>query len=269
MTRRMLFDALPSRSLIAGGFAAALAVAASLDATLARDAAQAPRALMAVGLVVTGFGTSGYMFAVSALIGLAAVAALGRGRTAWLGCSLRLVAERALYVFAAVALSGLVDQALKHLIGRARPTLLLADGPFHFEPFSVADALASFPSGHTTSAFAAGTALGLVRPAWRGRLVAAALLIGASRVLVGAHYSSDVVGGAALGTAVALALARSFARRGLAFALVGGRAVIKPLGKVAWASPRHLAGLRGEAKQDRLGSPARSRSGPAGQRTFP
>ncbi len=216
-------------AVAASAAAAALAVAACLDATLARAAAHAPRALVAFGLVVTEFGRSEYMFAVSALIGLAAVAALRRGHRAWRGSSLRLVAERALYVFLAVALSGIVDQVLKHVIGRARPRLLRLDGPFHFEPLSIVDVLASFPSGHTTSAFAAAVALGLVRPAWRGRLLAAACLIGASRVLVGAHYPSDVVGGAALGTAVSLALARSFARRGLAFAVLGGRAVIEPL----------------------------------------
>ncbi len=226
MNHRVTFT-LPCRGA-ASVAAAALAVAACLDATLARDAAEAPRALVAVGLVVTEFGRSEYMFAVSALIGLAAVAALRREHTVWRGASLRLVAERALYVFAAVALSGIADQVLKHVIGRARPRLLRVDGPFHFEPFSIVDVLASFPSGHTTSAFAAGVALGLIRPAWRGRLLAAACLIGASRVLVGAHYPSDVVGGAALGTAVSLALARSFARRGLAFAIVGGRAVIEP-----------------------------------------
>lgn len=220
---------LPRRGAAVAAFAAALAVAASLDADLARDAAQAPRALVAFGLVVTEFGRSEYMFGISALVGLAAVAALRRGHTKWRGSSLRLVAERALYVFATVALSGIADQVLKHLVGRARPRLLRLDGPFHFEPLSIADVLASFPSGHTTSAFAAAVALGLIRPAWRGRLLAAACLIGASRVLVGAHYPSDVVGGAALGTAVSLALARSFARRGLAFAVVGGRAVIEPL----------------------------------------
>lgn len=225
----MSLDTLSRRGVAAAGVAAALALAASLDAPLARDAAYAPRALVAVGHFVTGFGTSEYMFAFSALIGLVAVVALGRGHRMWHGAPLRLIAERALYVFAAVALSGIVDQVLKHLIGRARPRLLHADGPFHFEPFSAVDVLASFPSGHTTSAFAAGVALGYMRPDWRGRLLAGAFLVGVSRVLVGAHYPSDVVGGAVLGTTVSLVLARSFARRGLAFALVGRCAVIKPL----------------------------------------
>ena len=235
MNRNMTLDIPPRRgaatvALAALALAVALVVAASLDASLARDAARAPRALVALGLFVTGFGASGYMFAFSALIGLAAVVALGRGHASWRCGSLRLVAERALFFFAAVAVSGLVAQVVKHVIGRGRPRLLQADGPFHFEPFSAADALASFPSGHTTSAFAAAVALGFMRPDWRGRLLGAALLIGVSRVLVGAHYPSDVVGGAALGGAVSTALKRGFARRGLAFAPAGGGAAIEPPG---------------------------------------
>ena len=207
----------------------ALATAALADPTLATGAAHAPRALVALGRFVTGFGTSGYMLTSSALVAATAVAALRRGRRAWQGRSLRLLAERALYIFAAVAVSGILAQVIKHLLGRARPALLAVGGAFSFHPLSTRDVLASFPSGHTTSAFAAAVALGCVKPAWRPALLGCAALIGASRVLIGAHFPSDVVGGAALGTGVSLALARDFARRGLAFAWRGDRAVMKPL----------------------------------------
>ncbi len=210
-------------------FALVLGAAALGDARLAADAARAPHAAVAVGLVVTAFGTSGYMFAASALIALAATASLRRGHGAWRGMSLRLTAERALYVFAAVAVSGILAQVLKHVAGRARPRLLALDGAFHFEGLSLQGGLTSFPSGHTTSAFAAAVALGFMKPEWRGWLLLGAVLIGLSRVLVGAHYPSDVVGGAALGSLVSVWLSRSFARRGIAFTSHAGRAVIAPL----------------------------------------
>ena len=54
-------------------------------------------------------------------------------------------------------------------------------------------------------------------PRIRSALIGLAVLIGVSRVCVGDHYPSDVVAGAALGTSVALVLARSFVRRGIAF----------------------------------------------------
>lgn len=214
-------------------FALALGAAALGDASLAADAGRAPPTLVGLGRFVTGFGTSEYMFAFSALIALAAILALGRGHRTWHGGSIRLIAERALYFFAAIAVSGIAAQILKHVIGRARPVLLGVDGPHHFEPFSLGNTLASFPSGHTTSAFAAAVALGYMRPAWRRWLLAAAVAIGLSRVLVGAHYPSDVVGGAALGSSVALALARSFALRGIAFTTRRGRTVMKALRRPA------------------------------------
>ena len=68
-----------------------------------------------------------------------------------------------------------------------------------------------------------------MQPQWRWWLLLGAVLIGLSRVLVGAHYPSDVVGGAALGSLVSAALARNFARRGLAFTPRAGGAVIAPL----------------------------------------
>lgn len=210
-------------------FALVLGAAALSDARLATAAARAPHALVAAGLVVTALGTSGYMFAASASIALAAIASLRRGHKSWRGVSLRLTAERALYVFAAIAVSGILAQVFKHVVGRARPRLFAVDGAFRFQGPSLQSVLTSFPSGHTTSAFAAAVALGYMKPEWRGWLLLGAVLIGLSRILVGAHYPSDVVGGAALGGLVSVWLSRSFARRGIAFTSRAGRTVVEPL----------------------------------------
>lgn len=62
---------------------------------------------------------------------------------------------------------------------------------------------ASFPSGHTTFAFLIATTLGHRAPrgvAWL--LWIFAFLVGLSRIVVGAHFPADVVGGALLGFAV-------------------------------------------------------------------
>lgn len=225
-----------SRTLPHGKIATALAVfvlalgaAALSDGSLALEAVRAPHALVAIGLFITAFGTSEYMFAFSALIAAMAILAMGRGHRTWHGGSLRLIAERAIFFFAAIAVSGIAAQIVKHIVGRARPKLLTLDGPYSFHGFSIQNVWASFPSGHTTSAFAAAVALGYMRPRWRAWLLGGAVVIGLSRILVGAHYPSDVVGGAALGSLVAHALARSFASRGIAFAVRNGRAVMKPL----------------------------------------
>jgi len=67
----------------------------------------------------------------------------------------------------------------------------------------------SFPSDHATATFAIATAFLLQRLSRRGlALLAAAFIMCVSRVFVGAHYASDVVGGAMSGI-IAAVLIRS------------------------------------------------------------
>lgn len=105
----------------------------------------------------------------------------------------------------AVAGAGILDQVLKHLLCRARPTAPGAGVFFAKFPFIPAGYLyTSFPSGHATTAFAAATFLGLWKPRWAPVTFALAGLVGVSRIYLGAHFPSDVLAGAALGTGVAL-----------------------------------------------------------------
>lgn len=57
----------------------------------------------------------------------------------------------------------------------------------------------SFPSGHTTAAFALATSYGLENKKLLIPLTAGAVLIGLSRIYLGWHYPSDVLAGAAVG----------------------------------------------------------------------
>jgi diacylglycerol kinase family enzyme len=68
----------------------------------------------------------------------------------------------------------------------------------------------SFPSGHTASAAAFATAVGMELPRLRWPLAAAASAVGFSRVYTGVHYPGDVLAGAALGIGVATATRRSW-----------------------------------------------------------
>ena len=108
------------------------------------------------------------------------------------------LATRALFVFASVAASGLLVDVVKALVGRARPGLWLDDGIYGFFFLRRSTVYQSFPSGHTACATGACFALAALAPCYRLRLMAAGLLIGLTRVVVTAHYLSDVLCAAAL-----------------------------------------------------------------------
>jgi undecaprenyl-diphosphatase len=63
----------------------------------------------------------------------------------------------------------------------------------------------SFPSGHTITAFAIAFSVGFFYPAMLAPLLLAAIAIGASRVVLGMHFFSDVLIGGAIGTGLACA----------------------------------------------------------------
>ncbi|MFL5827281.1 MAG: phosphatase PAP2 family protein [Thermoleophilaceae bacterium] len=119
----------------------------------------------------------------------------------WLGlCSAGALLDerrRPLYLrgLRSVAISYGINQAIKFTVRRARPSL--PDLP----PLTRTITALSYPSAHTTTAFACARSLSRCLPA--GGLYAAAGLMAFSRPYLGVHYPSDVLAGAALGTAVA------------------------------------------------------------------
>ena len=71
------------------------------------------------------------------------------------------------------------------------------------------------PSTHAATAFAAAVAVSLVHPRLRWPLVVLASLVSVSRVWLGVHYPTDVLAGAALGTAIAFGANALLARTGI------------------------------------------------------
>ncbi len=107
----------------------------------------------------------------------------------------------------AMAIAGIAGHVIKHTVPRARPSVkseLRWGGPRFSTKYH------AFPSGHV----AASTAFFGVLIFARRRVGLACLpipiLIGFSRMYIGAHYLSDVVGAAVLGILCAAIIARFF-----------------------------------------------------------
>ncbi len=135
-----------------------------------------------------------------------------------------------------------VNYAIKVAVGRQRP--LIEEHP----PLARAPTKLSFPSAHATSSVAAATALGRVEPRARPYLFGLATAICIGRPYLGMHYPSDVVGGAALGFGLGMAV------RGLGIAPIEER--LFELAIDANESSRVTPGEQPEAAQPDLGPAA-------------
>ena len=118
--------------------------------------------------------------------------------------------KKLLYVLIVVSIAIIIGSGLKYLLGRYRPVMLFDHNLYGFHFFATEWALNSTPSGHTIRAFSFFTALSLLFRQYRIIFVSIAIAIGLSRVVVTAHYPSDVLFGAFVGIMVALWLDNYF-----------------------------------------------------------
>lgn len=137
-------------------------------------------------------------------------------------------AGSALFYFAVIATSGMATNVIKPLIGRFRPNRFLQEGLYGFDAFELDAGFRSFPSGHATTVFALAFAVSWLVPVLRWPMMIFAATIGLSRVMVTAHFPSDIVGGALVAVGTALAFRYAFARRRWVFRYRNGSYVARP-----------------------------------------
>jgi undecaprenyl-diphosphatase len=130
-----------------------------------------------------------------ATLAIVFMAARGERWADWRRAAVAAVLSAGLGLLAATLISELVD--------RARP--FVAE-PHQVHLFATHAADPGFPSDHATAAFAIAVAILLRKRSWGWVALGFATVLAIGRVGLGVHYPSDVLAGAALGTAAALAL---------------------------------------------------------------
>ncbi len=126
------------------------------------------------------------------------------------------IASVSTFLFAGVALPGIISNFIKRILGRARPVHFDELGIAHFRPFSDWS-YQSFPSGDTTTVFATAAVVMFFWPKWGRLLLIGAALVGFARIVLGVHFPTDVYGGLLLGTFGAYAVRNFCAERGWLF----------------------------------------------------
>lgn len=148
------------------------------------------------------------------------VSALGNGGFLWLflgavflllGIRRRIWLKRGLELFLALGANAVVcNLILKPLFHRARPYAVL-----EYDILIPALSDASFPSGHTSAAFAAAAVIYAMHCKWGLLVYGLAVLMGFSRLYLGVHFPTDVLAGATIGICVAKAVIHILNQRGI------------------------------------------------------
>jgi undecaprenyl-diphosphatase len=215
--------------VVAAGSLGAIAVAILLlDVPATTAVRHLPLWLISIFDSLSDLGKSGWLLFPIGLFLLGLAALTGRNLSGLSRLVVVSFALRLTFVFAAIALPGIFVTIVKRLIGRARPFVELDGGSFVLVPFGWSADYASIPSGHGTTAFAAAVAIGAVWPRTRSVMWLYAILIAASRVVVTAHYPSDLLASAFFGILGALLVRHSFAIRRLGF-VVDRSGAVHPL----------------------------------------
>jgi membrane-associated phospholipid phosphatase len=127
----------------------------------------------------------------------------------------RLRTDRGMFILGCGVVAGFVAAKLKIIFGRPPPEALLNEGTSGFHFFNGGVGFDSFPSSHAAIAAGLAGALSAVWPAHRRLFLGLAVIVAASRFIIGAHYLSDVLLGCAVGLGIAVLMQTFFSQCGI------------------------------------------------------
>lgn len=217
------------------------------DAPVARFASHKSRHFILMGDTITDLGKSGWILSAAGMMFLQALATSFYVRSTRARYRARQVCHLASYLFLSIALSGLIANLLKRTIGRARPEYFSELGISGFLPFAGNSRFESFPSGHSTTIGALFMALAILMPRYRVLLLIIGIWCGMSRIIVDAHYPSDVIAGLSFGAWFSLMTAILFSRYGLLFHIGENGFPRLRQRLIVWGKTSNNSGLKGRA----------------------
>jgi membrane-associated phospholipid phosphatase len=196
--------------LILGAFIAGALAIRPLDSKIANEIrepeAQHNKTASNAAKAFNFLGSPGTLIAGAAMYGVGRIGHFER------------VADLGLHTTEAIVVSAGVTYVIKGLAGRQRPSHAGVDDP---DDFSLGGGFkkgssSSFPSGHATAAFATATVVTLETHRWWPKstwyvapiMYGGATMVGVARLYTNAHWASDVVMGAGIGTLTALKVVR-------------------------------------------------------------
>jgi membrane-associated phospholipid phosphatase len=184
-----------------------------LDPMLSQRAQGVPGAIVTFNERITDFGTFGWMIYGSGVVVIVAYIVHRVSRNETLAGRARTARRLSLYFLVTIGAASALVHLVKLVVGRARPELFSELGAYSLTPFTYDHLYASFPSGHSAAVGSFFGAFSMLAPRLRPLFLIGALMIGVSRVIVGAHYPSDVAAGLLLGLWTAIVVAFLFARK--------------------------------------------------------
>jgi membrane-associated phospholipid phosphatase len=123
--------------------------------------------------------------------------------------------DRGMFILGCGVVAGFVAAKLKLIFGRSPPDVLLSDGDYGFHFFNGGVGFDSFPSGHAAMAAGIGGAVSIIWPTHRRVFIGLAVIVAASRFIIGAHYLSDALLGFAVGLVTVVLLRFIFSQCGI------------------------------------------------------